>query len=285
VFKGTILSKVGTKEGTTAEPSGLARISAWADDFFSDNTTKYVYGGDLDGTVSPPDVMKMATLVDGDGRPQPVTTRPELGYAEGNRMIFIGTGRYLGVSDLQDPKSWVPPSDDAYQQSLYAFKDKDSTYAALRSNLVKQDIITVTASTRTSSTNDVDLKSVDGWYVDFNPGNSTPGERVNIDPQLVLGTLLVVTNVPNKDACSLGGDSWVYQFDYLTGQYISTSPNQVVGSKLTSAITVGVVVFRLPDGKMRAIATDAGGDKTPFGVNIGSGSVSGRRTSWRELIR
>ncbi len=292
VFNGTILSKVGTGVGTTARPSGLGRISGWADNFFQDNTTKWVYGGDLDGnlwrfdlTASPVSVAKLATLVDGSSRPQPITTRPELGLADGNRMVFVGTGRYLGVSDLQDPATWVPPSTDAYQQSLYAFKDKGTPYVNLRSNLVKQDIIPITGTTRTASANGVDLSTKDGWYVDFNPSNQSPGERVNIDPQLVLGTLLVITNVPNKDACSLGGDSWVYQFDYLTGQYVSTSPGKLVASKLSNAITVGVVVFRLPDGQLKAVATDAGGTKTTFGVNVGSGTISGRRTSWRELIR
>jgi type IV pilus assembly protein PilY1 len=189
------------------------------------------------------------------------------------------------VSDLQDPATWIPAATDAYQQSLYAFKDKGELYSELRKSLVKQDIIPVTAIGRTSSTNAVDLESTDGWYVDFNPNDESPGERVNIDPQLVLGTLVVVTNVPSKDACSLGGDSWVYQFDYRSGTYVSTSPQKLVAKKLTNAITVGVVVFRLPDGKLKAIATDAGGVKTPFEVDVGSGTITGRRTSWRELIR
>jgi type IV pilus assembly protein PilY1 len=289
---GEILKKVGTGVGDTTTPSGLAKIAVWADNFALDNTGKWVYGGDLLGnfwrfdlTSSSPTVQKLAQLVDGSGRPQSVTTRPELGQIDKHRVIYVGTGRYLGVSDLQDPATWIPPATDAYQQSLYAFKDKGELYSDLRKSLVKQDIIPVTAVSRTSSTNAVDLDSTDGWYVDFNPSSESPGERVNIDPQLVLGTLVVVTNVPNKDACSLGGDSWVYQFDYRSGTYVSTSPGKTVAKKLTNAITVGVVVFRLPDGKLKAIATDAGGAKTPFEVDVGSGTITGRRTSWRELIR
>ena len=113
----------------------------------------------------------------------------------------------------------------------------------------------------------------------------SPGERVSIDPQLVLGTLLVETNVPNTDACNIGGDSWQYQFTYDSGQYISTSPGNVVGTKLSNAITVGVVVVRLPSGQLKAIATDAAGTKTPFGVNIGGSAASGKRTGWRELTQ
>ena len=292
VLTGTVLEKVGTGAGDTTTPSGLARIQAWADNFYQDNTATTVYGGDLRGNFfsfdmkfKKPKLQKLATLVDGTGRPQSVTTRPELAYVGGNRMIFVGTGRYLGVSDLQDPATWIPASTDAYQQSLYAFKDKGTEYSNLRSALVQQTILPLTATTRTSTANKVDLTSVDGWFVDFNPSGQSPGERVNIDPQLALGTLLVITNVPTKDACSLGGDSWAYQFDYLSGQYVSTAPNKMVAQKLTSAITVGVVVFRLPDGQLKAVATDAAAEKTTFGVNTGSGSISGRRTSWRELIR
>jgi type IV pilus assembly protein PilY1 len=291
-FNGKVLEKVGTGAGDTAMPSGLARIQAWADDFYSNNTATYVYGGDLRGNFFgfntkflKPKLQKLATLVDGTGRPQSVTTRPELAYVDGNRMIYVGTGRYLGVSDLQDPATWIPASTDAYQQSLYAFKDKETEYTNLRASLVQQTILPLTATTRTSTANEVDLTAVDGWFVDFNPGNQSPGERVNIDPQLALGTLLVITNVPTKDACSLGGDSWAYQFDYLSGTYVSTAPSKMVAQKLTSAITVGVVVFRLPDGQLKAVATDAAAEKTTFGVNTGTGAISGRRTSWRELIR
>jgi type IV pilus assembly protein PilY1 len=47
---------------------------------------------------------------------------------------------------------------------------------------------------------------------------------------------------------------------------------------------MGIVVVRLPSGQLKAIATDAAGNKTTFGVNIGASSASGKRTSWRELI-
>ncbi|MCW5620453.1 MAG: hypothetical protein KIS79_05030 [Burkholderiales bacterium] len=291
-LSGTVLQKIGTGAGSTTSPSGLGRIAAWADNFAVDNTAKYVYGGDLAGnfwrfdlTSGTPGVQRLATLVDGNGRPQSVTTKPELSLVDNHRMIHIGTGRYLGVSDLSDPSTWTPPSTDAYQQSFYTFKDKGSDYGNLRDDLVQQTIEVINANSRKGSTESVDLNTTDGWFVDFNPGNASPGERVNIDPQLILGTLVVVTNVPNMEACSVGGESWIYFFDYKSGQYVNTSPNQVVGQKLGDAITVGVVVFQLPDGTIKAIATDAKGSKQAVDIPIGSGSIDARRTSWRELIK
>jgi type IV pilus assembly protein PilY1 len=97
--------------------------------------------------------------------------------------------------------------------------------------------------------------------------------------------LVVVTNVPTNDACNTGGESWLYQLNYQSGQYLLTSPDNAVATKLGNALTAGFVVVRLPSGQLKAITTDAAGKKTPFGVNIGASSASGRRTSWRELIQ
>ena len=291
---GAILEKLDTGVGTTTQPSGLGRIAVWADNANIDNTGKYVYAGDLRGnlwrfdlTASPTGVLKIAELKDASGRPQSITTKPELGLVKGNRTLFVGTGRYLGVTDLQDPATWVPASTDAFQQSIYAIKDKSIAYGNIRAGgtLIQQTITVLSPTSRTTSSNPVDWTAYDGWYADFNPANDSPGERVSIDPQLVLGTLLVATNVPNDDACTVGGESWQYQFSYETGQYLSTAQGQAVATKLGNAITVGIVVVRLPGGQLKAIATDAAGTKSPFGVNIGGSSASGKRTGWRELIR
>jgi type IV pilus assembly protein PilY1 len=291
---GNLLQKIDNGYGDTTSPSGLGKISAWADSFSFDPTSKYVYGADLTGmvyrfdlTISPGTVRRLAQLTDGGGRPQPVTTRPELASIEGYRVLFIGTGRYLGLSDLQDPDALTPPSGDAYQQSVYAFKDKATDYGDIRSGatLVAQAIKVIDSTMRSTTANAVSWSTQDGWYVDLNPGNQSPGERVTVDPQLVLGTLLVVTNVPRDDACSTGGESWLYQFNYSTGSYVSTAPFNTVANKLTNAIAVGAVVFRLSNGQLKTIVTDATGTKTPAGVNTGGTPASGKRTSWRELIR
>ena len=238
-------------------------------------------------TKSSTSVQQLATLTDAAARPQSVTTRPELGDVHGNRVVFIGTGRYLGLSDLQDPATWMPASTDAYQQSLYAFKDHGVNYGNLRSsgNLVQQTLSAKDALTRTVSNNAMDWTSKTGWYVDFNPVNASPGERVNIDMQLTLGTLSVKTNVPNSSACSAGGDSWVYQFRYDTGTYVSTAPGQIVGQKITGALTVGFVIVGLPGGGLKDITTDATGTKRLFGVNIGGNAGSGKRIGWREISK
>ena len=87
---------------------------------------------------------------------------------------------------------------------------------------------------------------------------------MNLDLQLVQGTLIVVSNVPNNSACAVGGDSWIYQFNYKTGTYVQSSALDQAGQKFTGQITVGLVVVRLPSGVFKGIATGATGTKTTF---------------------
>jgi type IV pilus assembly protein PilY1 len=294
-LSGAILTKVETGAGNTTTPSGLSRISAFANNFSVDNTATYVYGGDLYGnvwrfdmTAATPAVLKLAQLTDSTGNPQSITARPELSIISGFRVVYVGTGRYLGASDLADPATLTPPEQWAYQQSLYAIKDRNVALGNVRTSspgLVQQTLTTTSLTTRSTSSNAVDWSGKDGWYVDFNPGNASPGERVNLDPQLVLGTLLVGTAVPNNSVCSVGGDSWLYQFNYQSGAFIASAPNSVVGQKFTGTTLVGIVVVALPSGNLKVEATDSTGNKTTVGVNAGGAGGSGKRVSWRELIQ
>ncbi|HRE13209.1 MAG TPA: PilC/PilY family type IV pilus protein [Usitatibacteraceae bacterium] len=294
IITGAILSKVDTGAGDTITPSGLNHLSAFADNFNIDNTGKFVYGGDLYGNLwkfdftggATPSVSKLAELRDPGGKRQSITSRPELALIEGYPVVYVGTGRYLGLDDLVDPASLTPPNQWAYQQSLYAIKDRGASYGNFRTgNVVQNNILVVSDTSRTTSNNTVTWATQDGWFVDFNPGNDSPGERVNLDLQLVQGTLLVVTNVPGQSACAVGGDSWVYQFNYKNGTYVESAALGAVAQKFTGQITVGLVVVRLPSGVFKGIATGATGTKTPFAVNTGGGGGTARRISWRELIQ
>ncbi len=281
---------MSTAVGTLTDPSGFARISNWARDPDSDNTTQYVYGGDLKGNVwrfdlgvSPPAVLRLATLRDAFGKYQPVTTRPELGLIESKRVIFLGTGRYLGSSDLQDPTTLSPVGDWSYSESLYAIKDAGTSIGSPRSTgtFKPQTIVEAGGGKRRIKGDPVNWGADGGWYVDF----PSVGERVNLEPQLVLGTLVVTTNVPNDNACTAGGDSWIYQFNYRTGQAVTTSSNGDVGLFRSGTLTVGNAIIRLQSLSLKVITTGASGVKETRGLNVGSGVTDARRIGWRELAR
>jgi type IV pilus assembly protein PilY1 len=143
----------------------------------------------------------------------------------------------------------------------------------------------IDANNRSISNNAVSWSTQNGWWVDLNPAGDSPGERVNIDIQLVRGALLVATNEPNDEACSSGGNSFFYQFDYQSGSYLASSPGAVVGIKLGAALAAGFVVYRLPSGQLKYTGIDITGQKQTGGVLPGSAGSLGRRATWRELYQ
>jgi type IV pilus assembly protein PilY1 len=322
---GAILYKTTTGAATNP-PSGLAKLSPWVDNINTNFTTRFIYSGDLNGdiwrfdlgavgTSSAPTVTRVASLRDSTGAGQSVTTRIELGDplntttnslgGTGNPALFVATGRYLGLSDLSNVQV----------QSVYAFKDDLSKTTSTTpsgyigdprspnagfSPFVKQYIYEigsgVNVTTRTTSTYAVDWSTKTGWYADFvvsDPATNlpvtpsvSPGERVNIDPLLLNGSLIVVTSIPDTSACTIGGTSWLYSFNFLTGQYVATTDNltHVVGRKVGSALTAGIVVFTLPSGKIKAVVTLSDSQQiTEDPILVGGGST--KRTSWRELTQ
>jgi type IV pilus assembly protein PilY1 len=298
VETGKIKDKWDTGVGDTITPSGFAKIAGFATNFMVNNTTTFVYGGDLFGNVFSFDMKDRKFQVigqakDASGKMQSITTRPDVtrfdSPAPAFNVVYVGTGRFLGATDIPDPATLTPPVLDlAYQQSVYGFKDTGANLGDLRApgaNLVQQTLSVIDASSRTISNNAVDWSTQNGWYVDLNPAGDSPGERVNIDPQLVKGVLIVVANEPNSDACSTGGDSFLYQFDYRSGSYVASAPGAVVGIKLGSALAAGFVVYRLPSGQLKYAGIDVTGKKGTGGVNPGAGGAAGSRASWRELYQ
>lgn len=297
---GALLEKISTNTGSTTTPSGLGKINVWINNT-TDNTAERFYGGDLLGNVwrfdidnvIPPagkEAFLLATLgqINGAGT-QSITTKPELTEITAGgidyAVVNVGTGRYLGVNDLSDTS----------QQSVYSFKDNLTTtgLGLVRTTgvLVPQTLTTFTGASgealRTSSTNAVDWATKSGWYVDLNPNNESPGERVNVDMQMQLGLLTVAGNVPNANACNLGGYAWLYYFDYKTGQYVQTSTGNMVGRRLgTNALVAGLKTIKLTTGKTLTIITDTGGGITGNDdpTSSGGSGAGGKRVSWRELI-
>lgn len=290
---GALLRTIDTGVGDTTTPSGMAQIRAWVDRTEVDNTTQRVYGGDGLGNVwrfdvnndvgaSGYDAQLLATLRDSAGNAQPLTARPELGLVSGNAMVYVGTGRYLGVTDLADRR----------QQTIYAIKDTLGTTNwgnPRSSNFVQQTmtqstcpsgstVCTAGQTVRLGSSNAVDLATRSGWYVDL-PATS---ERANTDPQLALGTLVFTTNVVDPQACTVGGTSYINFFDYRTGGPVSSSTG-VVSTLLGNAIATRPTVVRLPSGKVVSL-TRLSDDRTVVSpIPIGNTPTTTRRISWREL--
>lgn len=285
---GRILKKIGTGVGDATTPSGLGKISAWVDSGLTDNTAQRVYGVDLLGNVwrfdvnsATPAVQLLAVAKDGSGTPQSITTKPELAYVgyPPEPHVYVATGRYLGASDISFTQT----------QSLYAIRDPLSwgsattpVHANLRTSLGKINIANTTVNGEIQRTGTCNVAGGcpqdDGWFADF----PDTGERVNVDIKLQLGTLTVLSNVPQNTACNIGGYSYINFFDYASGLPI-TGDGGYLGSKLADSLAVGLNILRLPDGKTVAISTTSDSSQRTSDVPVASPSINGRRVSWREI--
>lgn len=290
---GQIIQRIGTGVGSTTTPSGLREINTFVNNYVYDNTAQRVYGGDLLGNiwrfdindVIPPtgfEATRLATAKDASGNAQPISTRPELAEVNGKTMVLFGTGKMLSTSDLTDPSP----------QTVYGFEDPLSSADPLYDNLrtqLKPLKMTTTGSgatatrTVTCASNEAsDCTKTVGWYIDL----PDDGERVNVDMQSVLGTLVFATNVPSNTMCAGGGYSWLNYVDLITGEPVGSSADKVTSVKFfTNSVVVGLGIVALPDGTFRALGRDATGATRSLPVPVGSPPPQGKRISWREIVR
>lgn len=280
----------GSVGGTPSAPSGLAHISAWADNPRGDNTVTYAYAGDLNGDVwrfnlndastANWSVKRLATLQDASSTPQPVTTAPELAqfYADGavRRVVYVGTGKYLGDSDVGTTGV----------QTVYGLVDDLSVpsgntpvHGSVTRSQLQQQVMTGTNPRTTTSVVPVNYATKRGWYIDLN----VAGERVNTDPQLVVGTLVFTTNIPSSDVCIPGGSSYLNVLDYKTGGIVRDGANSLstfLGNYLASRATL----IRLPNGRIKALVRLSNRQTDSRDGPSSNLNPVPRRVSWREII-
>lgn len=258
-YTGALLLDINTGVGSPGSPSGLAKIIAQVINPSLDATVLQVYGGDLFGNLwrfdingnvgaAGTDAQLLAVLKGPTGLTQPITSKPEVGLVNGKPVVYVGTGRYLGLSDIDGTiTTQLSPN----LQTMYAIMDPLPTSStpsvAIYPNPRTYGLPTPTGGlpfvqqtemntlcppgapatvcsfgqiVRTSTNNAVQIGTVNsGWYVDF----PDSGERLNTDPALELGILAFNTNVPSASACTIGGNSYNYVLDYNSGSFISTS--------------------------------------------------------------
>ena len=129
------------------------------------------------------------------------------------------------------------------------------------------------------SVNPVNLDTDGGCYVDL----PTPSERVNTDPQLALGTLVVNSNVIDPDSeCKVGGNSWANFLDYRTCGAVKT---KVVSEALGNALATRPSLVKLPNNKVISISRLSDDRTTSTEIPVSTPAGKTRRLSWRDLVR
>ncbi len=281
VLNGEILRKLTTGTGSAASPAQLGKINTYYADFNTNNTALFLYAGDLDGNIwkwelnssASTTAIKLGVAQDSLGNLQPITSRIELGILNGTRLLFIGTGRYLTISDVTT----------AGTQTMYALKDNDTVNGILRNNSgMIQQSLTTSDSSSTITSNAVNWSSNIGWYIDL---TSQVGERINLDPILAAGTLNFIGNVPGNAVCTVGGASWYYQIGFSTGTAATTNAG-VAAQKTSGGFTVGQTIVKLgPGGQIKNLVSDANANVSPYTLGSSSLSNSLSRSAWREILK
>ena len=297
VATGQVLNKTGTGNGDTTTPSGFARITAITANPLTDPRVTYVYGGDNLGKMyrfemKPNGTTQLVTMGDA-GAAQPITTRPEITMcqietADGpdhttmapGTLVAYGTGRLLDLPDIGNTDT----------QSVYVLKDTGTGIPATdwrtATKMAKMRLTKSTANgtqTYAISGTTVAWATQSGWYMDL---DQNTGERVNLDPKVVSGTLNVVSNIPTaSSACSVGGTSNLYQLDVCKAAPLlqDASGNKIVGRTLSNgSAAVGFIIVRLPSGALKLIATTADGRNTPFDLPA-TFSLEAHKAGWRRV--
>ena len=286
-----------TPAGTSATPSGLAKINAWVDSDLN-NTARRFYGGDLlgnlwrfdiDNLVAPNQAALRLAYFQVSGVAQSITVKPALAEVKYNGVnypvVYVATGRYLGTTDLLTTTT----------QSVTAIKDPltNSPLGDIRaSTSMVVNTITAAASsptgTRSIAVNPVDWSTKSGWRADF----PAAGERTNINPELILTTLYVGTNIPKTDVCTIGGSSFLYKFDISTGGIAAGQSS--LASFIGDVLLQGITTVQLAGGggggtdgsggSIVSILTKSDGTLETQLQSTASSASNLHRTSWRELI-
>ncbi|TVZ40117.1 type IV pilus assembly protein PilY1 [Alteromonadaceae bacterium 2753L.S.0a.02] len=234
---GALVKKIDTGVGDTATPNGLATPALI--DINGDSVVDYIYAGDLRGNMWKFNVQS-PMVADWDvawtsgstkhplfNAGQPITTQPSVGHHQSVRgqLVYFGTGKYLEYSDRS--------VNSQPTQSFYAIWDKNETdltsAAVVRNDLLQQEIQDEFSTTiggysyniRTTTRNAIDWSDHDGWYIDLVNYNDIPvfnsGERQVTESLLRNGRIIFTTLIPNGDACSPGGSSWLMELEAYSG--------------------------------------------------------------------
>ena len=198
---GEVLRTFVTADGSTAAEAGLTHVSGFRE---TNGTVRHVYGGDLLGNVWHFDLdtgttVKLATLKDGSGNAQPVTAAPELVSIGDKRVLLLGTGRLLDITDFGGTR----------RQSFYAIADKGTTLSNARTSLVPQTYTRGATPELTGAA--VDWTTGQGWYFDL-----PAGEHANTTPVVAYGAVGFTTNMNNGSDCTQS--SYAYLVNVQTGQ-------------------------------------------------------------------
>jgi type IV pilus assembly protein PilY1 len=262
---GAVLREFVTTDGAAGAEAGLSHVAGYRE---TDGSVRHVYGGDLLGNLWHFDLdtgttVKLAQLRDAAGNAQPVTAPPELVTLAGKRVVLVGTGRLLDITDFGSSRV----------QSFYAIAD-GVLLSNARSGLVARTY--TRGATSEFSGAAVDWATGRGWYTDL-PG----GEQANTAPVVAYGSVGFTTNVNGGADCSQS--SWMYLLDLGTG--LKSSAADFTSALVSNnANTSRLTALRLAGGEL--VGTTRTSDNGVANRNMSSAvAIQPSKNVWREIRR
>jgi type IV pilus assembly protein PilY1 len=266
---------VGAGSPSTTDPDYLAKRNGMGGItvvYDNQRNINLVYGGDRQGSLwrfdfssGTPDSAKAfgdagSALFTGTGT-RPITAAPRLvPHPLGGMLIVFGTGKLHDNTD----------STNVDEQAIYAVWDKPQ-YTSGTVTTAKLKALTVSTAgdgTRTIDTA-VDWKTLMGWSIKL-----TGGERIISDPTADTGALTVTSYAPSAalDPCNGGGVSYVYRFDFATGNIVGMQVTGVVGAVSPLTVAPGTVSRSTDTGINLGSAMSGSGGGSGFTLLSGSAS-------------
>jgi type IV pilus assembly protein PilY1 len=248
IATGNLIQKIDTGVngggGTPANPNGMSTPAVV--DLNGDHIADYIYAGDLLGKMWRIDVRSstaanwslaanvhpLFTAVDTLNVPQPITTKPSVGFHPegfGGLLVYFGTGKFL--ENFDNSATGVQQ-----RQTFYAIYDRGVTGRSaepsrteptpiVRADLRQQTIETTTGTVGSFSTRNISDDPINwrldrasttthlGWYVDL----PESGEKQVTDSLLREGRIIFTTLSPGTDACEPGGTGWLMELNSKNG--------------------------------------------------------------------
>ena len=262
---GVVLRQFVTPDGSNAAEAGLTHVSAYRE---TDGTVRHVYGGDLLGNLWRFDLdtgvtLKLAVLKDAAGNLQPITSAPELVTLADQRIVLLGTGRLLDITDFGNSRT----------QSFYAITD-GATLSNARSALIHQTYTRGASPELSGAT--VNWATDRGWYFDL-----PAGEQVNTSPSVAYGAVGFSTNANGGSDCTQSAN--MYLVDIGSGQK-SPIADFASAQISTAANASRLTLLRLSNGRL--VGTSHTSDGTVFRRSLGTlALIQPAKNAWREIRR
>jgi type IV pilus assembly protein PilY1 len=187
----------------------------------------------------------------------------------GKRIILVGTGRLLDISDFGNSRT----------QSFYAIAD-GSTMNNARDSLVRQVYSRGSNGACTLTQNTVNWVSDRGWYLGWYL-DLPAGEQANTDPILTYGAVVFVGNLNGATDCSQS--SYLYLIDVGSGSLTSgeTTASWLIAANASSS---RVITLRVIDGKIVGVTHRS--DNSVFHQRLPLGkTITPAKSAWREIRR